>query len=115
MEFYDTSNPAGAHRGCEAGKLCKLFKAGEACLGRGVATFGGFTYAIQIGVICITMAVALWCFSLVSCGRVPLDGMGNCELSEHRHALLLWLEAWGLLPCCSKLSLIWHSHSERAW
>ena len=43
----------------------------EICLGlRGVfwprdGHFGGFTYDTQSGVICITMAVALWGFSLV--------------------------------------------------
>ena len=38
MQTRPVINPAGAHRGCEAGKLYELFMAGEACLGRGVAT-----------------------------------------------------------------------------
>ena len=29
----------------------------------------------------------------------PCHGMGNCELSEHKQALLLWLEERGLLAC----------------
>ena len=82
-------NPAGAHRGCEAGKLYALFKAGEACLGRSRGGhFGSFAYDTQIGVICITMAVALWRFSLeVEC-LLPWHGELRAKRTQTSAAAL---------------------------
>ena len=92
MRTRPVINLAGAHRGCEAGKLYELFKVGEACLGRGVTTltvnFGSFAYDTQIGVSCITMAVALWCFSLAVECPLPWHGELRAKRTQTSAAAL---------------------------